>query len=1748
MTFANGVVVYEFDNSGLAYGGISFDGDQLTLPTQVQNTFRARLDPADSSSTQRKLPWTVYGNWAYYQNNGFGVAGDELSRNVRLFDMGSSNPSTATGLPFAEGTIKKFCAPNDKNQSWYALHKVTSDPANVRLELREYGFPVSGPSAQTSTVLTTVRQSDVTFNPFTAYDAATVDRHWIFATDNWVYLWLFEDSGAGHVYAVPETVNLGWTGVELTGASAAMLAGDTVRANKFTAARDKYFYASGDQVFAGSGRESASLIINRPFGGNVTSLALYATPWHLWVVNTGSTGLRNRIYRYYHDGGGRVEYTLGAGVEIDDIRVFYPANLDYTNRPFWVSPAADNRHVLLNPDTPLLLDWDQGNNVSQSFAIQRKRGSNIVFWSDETNDWAGSGSGLDGHDWIAAVGGDSSTFTLPANWAPDGQDFEFRVQFLPTDGTVGSDWSEPVRVTTTGSPGTFTPTAPTFVSPTATDRPDGYEQTTFEMRVPTGWTASHALLRRWNNDISDYEYWNGTRWSEGSSTINLNGERTGLVLVHVQPYGSGNVELPWQNPNTVFPYSVAYLAVIDGVDSPVRSQWSAETNVTTDTADPPASTPPFIDRILLPELPLQIVITDNWNAGGLSGIRMERRRLLNDGAVDTSFAVQYLQSLTAPFWSGTATSGVSGVYADGQLTVELAAGFQGTRELWEYRMSVRTVLAGWTRWSDWGKVWGANPAPFRLGVVQLEVPQWGQQLPLGYRAPVYAVLPDLPPAIANTSVTFWRETLEDDQVTIVPGSRVDLESSGDLRGRYIYNDNFVVAGTANTWYRFTVRFDQLLTGYNEIDAVYSEASAHVQAIPAGPPPVFWAGDLETFGVRRIDPTQQRRIDWWHPDPFSWISIVRWNTAGESRVYEYGSLNGTVFTWTTTVSQIQQTSSHFVLPANFQPANTRYRYQLRALVTHNGVQTWTALSQWREFDSNPVSLPRPTWALPVGSTEPTSPVDLVFNSGGLDFTKVRLRLHWNRVGQPDVDYYARQGFGLFLVGLAEVAHVYNVINIPGGWLTGYGPNDSVEFYVQYFHDGSWSPESAMLGPISLTDAPPAQPYWVAPAPNVDSTAYVSGTYLSLDWAVPYNQPYSRVEIRRYLDDGTPDSFQYLRMLNGIPVFTNLESYLDSFSQSRITTGADWQDDDSTWVYEVRVWDGQWSQRSEPLKISTSDPPEPLPPRPTITDPPRNSHVIYNDALTFAWSTNGGAQAEVQIYREIAGEGEFLTLVGSTHVEWTAGTPHNPPAAATLAVTETIMTWPPGNPGEATYGWQPDDAIGLYLLRYRAAGATLWSGWSHRRGDAASNGEFHRIFTTEGETFGSGLGDPVYRDTGFLSSARFSNIRNSLSMRVGLRATLLSPDMLPVRDISYALIPEMCSISYDASRNVRTTAELTFNTDEDRHDFPLDLWMPRPKLDWFGHRVLLTMVLTDEETGHVGYKNVGVYVIDQLRTSRDLGDSYFTAQAYDLFALLDTAVGYSFSVDEFTVISDSIREALASFGQWLPTEDEPSSMPPAPSTVDFSVAHADVRWLNSRVWRISEGMTWLRMIRQMCEEGGFRAPWMDRDGVLVVDRGGGLDTTIELPAGKFNVVGTEVSEEIDYWGQPTEWIFVANDPHPKAPLPDGSVGFLRFTHTEVDEFLRRGRRRVKRLVQSGANYGPDDEESSAETFAVEFQEQALREFDQDQAAKSRVRFTMIPNPDLWHADVVKLPHDGRKWLVQRWDLPFDGQDMRVEAVEV
>lgn len=378
--------------------------------------------------------------------------------------------------------------------------------------------------------------------------------------------------------------------------------------------------------------------------------------------------------------------------------------------------------------------------------------------------------------------------------------------------------------------------------------------------------------------------------------------------------------------------------------------------------------------------------------------------------------------------------------------------------------------------------------------------------------------------------------------------------------------------------------------------------------------------------------------------------------------------------------------------------------------------------------------------------------------------------------------------------------------------------------------------------------------------------------------------------------------------------------------------------------------------------------------------------------------------------------------------------------------------------------------------------------------------------------------------------------SLNYQVDFSAELWSADLSTlVADISADLVVDGSVVSYDGSASPRHTASLRWGEDYSyRHSRPDDP-------NWGQHRLKLLCSLTNLKDGEVRTYSLGYYFVEtSSQVVRTVYDPTTTA-CYDLTTQLDTPIGHTWYAAGGTQVDDAIRDLLEAQGQW-------GRYAPAgaadPVTMGFRLSPTEAVLAGGRVWPLGEANTWRRVLNRLAEEGGYRMPWVDRDGVLVVDGQFGTAATVVLPISDWTVVREGARVTTNVHGAPNQWVGVGvvADSETTVIVTAQDVPAEVGAHS----FEARGNRIVRKVYQ--LDQAEEDDTLSADAPA--FQRHLTRLVSADREHTTTLDLRMAPMPVFWHSDIVEFwdAVGGGNWRVTKWSMPLDASDMSVTAVRI
>lgn len=380
--------------------------------------------------------------------------------------------------------------------------------------------------------------------------------------------------------------------------------------------------------------------------------------------------------------------------------------------------------------------------------------------------------------------------------------------------------------------------------------------------------------------------------------------------------------------------------------------------------------------------------------------------------------------------------------------------------------------------------------------------------------------------------------------------------------------------------------------------------------------------------------------------------------------------------------------------------------------------------------------------------------------------------------------------------------------------------------------------------------------------------------------------------------------------------------------------------------------------------------------------------------------------------------------------------------------------------------------------------------------------------------------------------------SLVYDIDLRAELWEPDLsAPFEDVSEWLSLTGSSITYADRAAVRHTARLRWSG----------------TVDWNAYRIKLFVDVRDRESGSTHTAAMGVYAVDQWHETLGTDPATYETECVDLMALLDQPVGITYTVPTGTSYPVAIKDAVEAASQWNRFEPAGADAPVGPS-VRVAVNDDDAYVVGSRIAPLGEQHTWLDIISHLCEGAGYRQPWIDRDGIIVVDAQRSTAETIQSYADSpLTVLAEGARVTTDLRLRPNQWVIYGELVEPTIEGP-AHASTLLLTHTDLPaatgehSFDARGRRVLRKVYALDAAAQRADLAAGYERSTA-FTRAAARLIDADREATRRIAMRIAPTTRLWHDDVIWLRSAGGGsgyWRVTDWSLPFTGAPMTVRAV--
>ena len=275
-----------------------------------------------------------------------------------------------------------------------------------------------------------------------------------------------------------------------------------------------------------------------------------------------------------------------------------------------------------------------------------------------------------------------------------------------------------------------------------------------------------------------------------------------------------------------------------------------------------------------------------------------------------------------------------------------------------------------------------------------------------------------------------------------------------------------------------------------------------------------------------------------------------------------------------------------------------------------------------------------------------------------------------------------------------------------------------------------------------------------------------------------------------------------------------------------------------------------------------------------------------------------------------------------------------------------------------------------------------------------------------------------------------------------------------------------------------------------------------------------------------RDLGVFLLETPRWVGDWVPAAWTVEGYDLLSALDVPVARSWQVASQTVVVDAAAAVLVEASVGAPVGIERSVLSVTP---------------HARLWPLSEDTTWLTIADDLLSLVAYGSVFVDRAGQVVsrpfVVPSERSPTRVYDTTRDDTVVAAGPVREEDTWGVPNRWVIYRDVPSEGAPAV-GAGMVVRVNQSDGPTSMDERGRTVSRVVAVDAV-----DEASLEVLAD-------RIVAQDRRPALSLRLRVLPDPGLWHGDVVEVraPEVGvtaaTRFAVKAWDLPLDGSDMTVD----
>lgn len=268
------------------------------------------------------------------------------------------------------------------------------------------------------------------------------------------------------------------------------------------------------------------------------------------------------------------------------------------------------------------------------------------------------------------------------------------------------------------------------------------------------------------------------------------------------------------------------------------------------------------------------------------------------------------------------------------------------------------------------------------------------------------------------------------------------------------------------------------------------------------------------------------------------------------------------------------------------------------------------------------------------------------------------------------------------------------------------------------------------------------------------------------------------------------------------------------------------------------------------------------------------------------------------------------------------------------------------------------------------------------------------------------------------------------------------------------------------------------------------------------------------------DLGVYLLATPERTADQDPPTYTVQGYDKLLVLNTPIGVTYRVPAGTGVLTAAKTVIELTGE---------------TKVAFTGMGDEATLPSDRVWVLDQENTYLKIVNDLLEAGGYTKVWCDhrgyyRTGLYQQPADQATEWTFRADDHARTIIVPHRTETVDVFDTPNEWVFVRSDPT-LGPPTEANGGVWRYTNQSVGPASVDARKGlIKRRVEFLDAITPT---------ALQYQGQKI--IDEDLAYSTFLSVQTGPFPLAWHNDVYALAASGitRRWLSRSWSLPLDGR---------